>query len=221
MTFFKTIFLILALALSAHGADKKISELNSLPAASWATGDLFPVVDVSSTETKKTTVADFDTRYLRSGFLGSFQYATTANCLFQNSSATFANIAADSDCPTATIVGTHITASGTKIPGFVLDSVAAGDVITIYASSEFYGNSTSCAWRMHDGTSGAGYMFTSSGATSHTLVSTFVYSGSASSITYRLQSMNGAGVNNCEIYVNDAGSLQQPLLFTVYRNVSL
>lgn len=64
---FFTIFTIslLLFLTPAQSADKKISELNALTQGSWATGDLFPIVDVSATETKKTTVGDFDLRYLQ------------------------------------------------------------------------------------------------------------------------------------------------------------
>lgn len=60
----KSIFFLFALlAVTAYAADKKVSELNALPAASFATGDLLPIVDISANETKKTSIADFDTRY--------------------------------------------------------------------------------------------------------------------------------------------------------------
>jgi hypothetical protein len=55
--------IMLLSSLTAFGADKKISDLTLLPAASFATGDLVPIVDVSASETKKTTIGDFDLRY--------------------------------------------------------------------------------------------------------------------------------------------------------------
>lgn len=45
-------------------ADKKITELNLLAAASLATSDALPIVDVSVSQTKKTTIGDLDTRFL-------------------------------------------------------------------------------------------------------------------------------------------------------------
>jgi hypothetical protein len=66
MRAFSLTFILIFLSSCALAANKKISELNSLPVASWASGDLFAVVDISSNETKKTTVSDFDTRILNS-----------------------------------------------------------------------------------------------------------------------------------------------------------
>lgn len=62
---FKTAFLAFLLLFSeSQAVDKKISELNAITESDWATGDLFPMVDISATETKKTTVADFDARFI-------------------------------------------------------------------------------------------------------------------------------------------------------------
>lgn len=44
-------------------ANQKISELTSLAEANYAAGDLIAIVDVSASETKKTTIADLDSRY--------------------------------------------------------------------------------------------------------------------------------------------------------------
>jgi hypothetical protein len=55
----KNIFLLLLfLTTTTVHANKKISDLNSLAYTSWASGDLFTIVDISATETKKTTVSD-------------------------------------------------------------------------------------------------------------------------------------------------------------------
>lgn len=56
---------VLGASLLATGADKKISDLVSLPQGSWASGDLFPMVDLSASATKKTSVADFDARFFK------------------------------------------------------------------------------------------------------------------------------------------------------------
>jgi hypothetical protein len=53
---------------------KKISQLNNLPAASVASGDQIPIVDVSATETKYVTATDFAT-YVTSG--GTFSIAVS------------------------------------------------------------------------------------------------------------------------------------------------
>lgn len=64
MKHFLVLLLPLLVTIPASSADKKFSDLNALSAASWATGDLLAISDVSANETKKTTIADFDTRYL-------------------------------------------------------------------------------------------------------------------------------------------------------------
>lgn len=51
------------MGMTADAADKKITELTLLPAASFSTSDVFPIVDISASETKKTRVLDLDTRY--------------------------------------------------------------------------------------------------------------------------------------------------------------
>lgn len=55
---------LLTTAVCVHGADKKISDLNSLAEADFAAGDVVPIVDVSASETKKTSISDFDARWV-------------------------------------------------------------------------------------------------------------------------------------------------------------
>jgi hypothetical protein len=47
-------------------ANKKISQLSSLSQGDFAPGDSVPIVDQSSNETKRTTIADFDSRWAAS-----------------------------------------------------------------------------------------------------------------------------------------------------------
>lgn len=44
-------------------ANKKISQLSSLPESDLAAGDSIPIVDQSANETKRTTIGDLDARY--------------------------------------------------------------------------------------------------------------------------------------------------------------
>jgi hypothetical protein len=58
---------ILTMGLLVSGADKKFSDLTLLPQASWSTSDLIPITDISVPESKKTTIGDFDLRYVVAG----------------------------------------------------------------------------------------------------------------------------------------------------------
>ncbi len=62
----KFIFFVMVLFATTVGlsADKKITDLPALTAGSFATLDLIPIVDMSAGLNKKTTIGDFDTRYL-------------------------------------------------------------------------------------------------------------------------------------------------------------
>lgn len=57
------IFITLLISFTVFAADKKISELNSLPYSGYATNDLLVIVDTSANETKNTSVSDFDQRW--------------------------------------------------------------------------------------------------------------------------------------------------------------
>lgn len=57
-------FILIGLIASvAYAADKKISDLTLLTGASYAVGDLIPIVDISASQTKKTTIGNLDLRY--------------------------------------------------------------------------------------------------------------------------------------------------------------
>ncbi len=68
-----TLLLLFIWSLNLFAADKKTTDLTTLPQSGWAAGDVFPIVDVSASETKKTTVSEFDLRYL------NFNLTQTAN----------------------------------------------------------------------------------------------------------------------------------------------
>lgn len=84
---FKLVLLCLIFSSSAFAVDMKISSLPSLPQSSWASDDMFVVVDQSASTTKKTTVADFNTQYVLqasfpSGILGEENGGTGASQAF-------------------------------------------------------------------------------------------------------------------------------------------
>jgi len=55
-------------------ADKKITALTALTGANTASTDVFPVVDVSATETKKITAAELATAITTLGSLATVAY---------------------------------------------------------------------------------------------------------------------------------------------------
>ena len=58
-------------------ADKKITALTALTGASTASADVFPVVDVSATETKKITATELATAITTLGSLATVDYVDT------------------------------------------------------------------------------------------------------------------------------------------------
>lgn len=69
-------------------------------------------------------------------FYGSAIWPGTTSCLWSSTSGSVAVFAADTDCPAPTVTGS-VSAPGTKIPGIVLTSAAAGkyEVCVSYTSS--------------------------------------------------------------------------------------
>lgn len=67
----KSFLLLLAIlaGTNAHAAEKKITDLTLLPAASYDTADVLAIVDVSANQTKKTRILDLDGRYVSAGAL--------------------------------------------------------------------------------------------------------------------------------------------------------
>lgn len=86
-----TLLLASLLTFAASAANVKISDLTSLNEASWATGDLFEIVDISVPQSKKTSVADFDGRYVLQTEIGA-QTITFTNKTINADSNTVTNI---------------------------------------------------------------------------------------------------------------------------------
>lgn len=67
------VLLILVVSFKSQAVNLKVSEMPLLSQTSWASNDVFMVGDLSAGVSKKTTVADFDGRYvLQSNFNSSF-----------------------------------------------------------------------------------------------------------------------------------------------------
>lgn len=130
-------------------------------------------------------------------YSGIVSTSATTNCSWSTTSASYANFAADSDCPAATASGIT-TAPATKVPGFVLPAGTVGKVHVI-ASGLFQNATTASAAvaqvRLSDGTSGyssqqATYGGGVSGAQSVTNVASFAFTITTpltSATTYQLQ----------------------------------
>lgn len=68
-----TLVLVGAWVNPSHAADTKISNLPQLSQSSWASGDIIPIVDISAgPASKRTTVAEFDARYLTTALLDGY-----------------------------------------------------------------------------------------------------------------------------------------------------
>jgi hypothetical protein len=91
---------------------------------------------------------------------GTLTYPNTTNCQWSTTSAspTFAGFSADTDCGTQSVNG-NVSATATKIPGFLVNSLEAGKYMVI-AQGQLFANSGDCEYRLHDGTSASGYAAT-------------------------------------------------------------
>lgn len=138
--------------------------------------------------------------------LSTLKYAATANCFWSGSSATFANYAADTDCPTPTVTGLA-SAPGTKIPGMTVNNLPAGKYL-VQIQGKMLGTSSgnACAMRVSDGTSVAGSSFAFAGSSSSgsgvSLSGVFSYSGIQSSVTFQIQYALYSGAGGCDL-IND------------------
>lgn len=134
--------------------------------------------------------------------LGSIKYAATALCNWQTTSTSFANFAADTDCPTASVTGSA-SAPGTKIPAIVFSSLPAGDYYLV-ATAQFRPGASATASAQHgrfsDGTnfsaasslgdSGTGATANISGR--NNLIGKLSYGVAQSNVTIQLQALTTA-----------------------------
>jgi hypothetical protein len=78
----------LTTATATFAAGEKISQLTEYPEPNWISTDLFPVVDVTTSITKKTTVGDFDLRFEPKQTHGSISTSTTGVSVGSGASST-------------------------------------------------------------------------------------------------------------------------------------
>lgn len=151
---------------------------------------------------------------------GTANTPVTASCDWLTASTSFANFAAVSACPVATVTG-NVTAPGTKIPGFVLNNVPPGnyEVTAQFMAGRSGGAAAFNAWQLTDGTqnfSNSTYFNTSTFYAPMTLTGVFSYTTAQSSVTIQLQGLTQSGSNNTHIYVDGLNS-QTPLYFIVKK----
>ncbi len=145
---------------------------------------------------------------------GWLSYAGTANCQWSTSSASMAAFAADTDCPSQTVVG-NVTAPGTKIPGMVVTNLLPGKYLieargSFLAQQSTSGNA-SCAYEIYDGTnSGTGAVLgdlVNAGRNYGNIVQgTFNYSSKQSSVTFQVRGKLITGNGTCDIVANAANA---------------
>jgi len=149
-------------------------------------------------------------------YVGSIKWAGTSSCSWSTSSASFANFAADADCPTATVDGL-VTAPGTKIPAAVITNAQPG-VYVFVAQGQLInsGSAGVCNIRFSDGTSNFGsgtlYGSASQNMTPLGLEGPVTYTTTQSSLTVNIQGRAEAGTCNLS---NDVSGREQSI--AVYR----
>jgi len=131
-------------------------------------------------------------------FAGSLKYAATTSCQWTRNAATFADFAADTDCPVPSVSGT-VTAPSTKVPHAVLAAALPGDYLVIFNGTiSEASNSESGACRIIDelGTVGAqtGYRVDSGAAavSGLNLNGRFIVE-TTSAKTFKIQCLSAAG----------------------------
>lgn len=133
MKYAALVSLVFFTALTAMGADKKISELNYLGQASWSTLDLLPIVDVSGAETKNTKISDFDTRYFHKGtdVLGIVSGGTGLSSVPAAGSLLFSNGTSFSLVGSACTSGQSLTSNGSGVWSCTTPAVGTITQITV------------------------------------------------------------------------------------------
>lgn len=147
----------------------------------------------------------------------SVKWPGTASCTWtRTSNATFADFSADTDCTTpagGNIVGTGISAPGTKVPGFVIDS--ADTTSGVYYKVTVTGNmaeigslSSPCATRLSNGTDVSNVVpiwGSNTGNGNNATAVFFIPISTPGSSTVQLQ-MTGVSTNNqCDIITTVSG----------------
>lgn len=140
---------------------------------------------------------------------GSLSYSGTAGCQWTTTSTSFANFAADTDCPTASVTG-NATAPGTKIPGITFPSLPPGDYYAVVQATlaDNTGDGNACYFQISDGstTNGHTQLFTSGVVNHHGGIGArFSYSTGQGSTTFQVRGASDNAGNTCDI-INAVGN---------------
>jgi len=136
--------------------------------------------------------------------VGALTYSPALNCIWQTTSATFANFAADTDCSTPTVTG-NIKAPSTKIPAIVLPTGSQSGTYLITAKAMFYkGTGGYASYRFSDGTNSvnAGSSSYADNTATGVISGQITYSTSINSDT-TIQIQGKTGTGNLSVYSSD------------------
>ncbi len=147
-----------------------------------------------------------------SDLTGALTYAGTASCSWSTTSASMAVFSADTDCPTATLVG-NAALPATKVPGFIVPNMVPGKY-RIEAQAAFVANESSsgaetCGFEIFDGTTTGSKVFVqqlvSKGSDSVSIVAAeFTYTTKKTNTQFEVRSGRAAGNAACSIDANNA-----------------
>lgn len=141
------------------------------------------------------------------GLVGRINYAGTGGCLWGNSATTaWHTIVADTDCPAATVTA-GATAPGTRIPGIVINNMAAGDYEIVVTGQFFNQTGGTCRWRLTDGTSTNGIIASNMAQEGDQLmIAQFSYTTSANR-TFQVEVQSGLGAgDDCYVATDEPGN---------------
>lgn len=156
---------------------------------------------------------------------GSIRYAQTTNCAWTTTSASFANFAADTDCPAPTVTGA-VTAPATKIPGALIANLPPGEYAII--STGFFSLSTTSVGaagmvQFSDGTNSFGAASAQAGGTSsgdassaNQIVGRLSVTTAQSNVTIQVQGKTSSASNAMQI-ANTAADRSSYFDILIYR----
>lgn len=166
--------------------------------------DSFNYLTISSFPTASETVLRGNVTDLS----GSAKSAITASCLWSTTGASLASFAADTDCPTPTLIG-NLTAPATKIPAAIAPTLLPGRyqvvVGAFFEAAASTSGSSVCSFEIYDGTSSGGIQAIGqavnlgvNGFT--TLTGIFEYTSSQTNKQFEVRGRRVSGNGLCNLY---------------------
>ena len=136
------------------------------------------------------------------------------SCVWQSTSASLANLGADSDCNTPTNTGNANTVN--KKPSITFDSLPPGRYMVVINAAMTTSGTVNCETVVTDGTSTSGYQRHDNavGSLQGTITGFFSYTTGQGGTTFELQNKRTSGAGTCEI--TDATS-PETFEATVYK----